>query len=339
MKTRISLLLVPLLATTAAAQSLIVPTADTRTVSALATEGSTSNPTQQDQEVIVAPGFGLFQDSASASVSSPIGFADCFASIDSEILGDSITVSGNTAGNGGLEGEFCASAFIFGDVDFEVTAPCHFRFYGFVEGYDFGVGEASLYDSSGTYLGGVFGFAAGVVPFDDVGFLQPGSYTVEFRGNGGYCTPNSYSSTRLDITLDLTPMGVNYCTSTANSSGSAAVLGFSGTTSISGNDLTLEGSGGPAGSFGLFIYSPTVASLPVGDGTLCVGGPFRRLGSPVAADANGESRQVVPTLSGPLSTWMGGVQIGSTWNFQWIFRDTIGSGLNLSDGLSLSFFE
>lgn len=333
------LITIPFLATTAGAQSLIVPTSDTRTVTAEATEGPYGQPIQQDEETIVAGGFGMFQARASAEVTSPMGFANAFASIQSDILADSITVEGNTAGNGGLGHGFCADAWITGGVVFDVTAPCHFRFHGFVEGYDSGVGQAYLYDSSGTFLGGVFGFAAGVVPFDDSGFLQPGSYSVEFNGNGGYCSPQSYSSTRLDITLDLTPLGDNYCTSSANSSGNAATLGFSGTTMISANDLVLEGSGGPPGTFGLFIFSPTEGATPAGNGTLCVGAPFQRLGSPVVADVNGNSSQAAPTLAGPLSTWMGGVQAGSTWNFQWIFRDSVGAGINLSDGLHLNFFE
>lgn len=337
MKTRTSFVALLLLAPSAASQALIVPTTDTRTVWAHASEGPLGNYVQEDEELIRASGFGLFQAFATAQVSGPNGFADGFAIIDSDIQDTRITVEGSTAGNGSLGPDLCGSGLLIGEVEFDVTAPSYFRFHGFVEGYDQGYGQAYLFDGADNYLGGIFGLAKGVVPFEDTGVMQPGPYRLEFRGNGGYCSPDSYAFTRIDVALDLTPMGTNFCSSSANSSGSAATIGFSGTSSLAANDLVLQGTGGPAGAFGLFVYSPSQGSAPVGDGTLCVGSPFRRLGAPVAADANGNASLALDLGAPPLTTWRGGVDAGSSWHFQWIFRDSVGTGINLSDGLTVNF--
>ena len=324
--------------TTATAQVLINTTSDTRTVTANAIEGSFSNPIQQVSETIVSPGTSLFQETASAAVTGTPGFADCFASIDSEILDTRLTVVGSSAGNGSIDGSCCADAVVFGAIEFDVPEPCHYRFHGFVEGYDGGFGEAYFSESGGATLGGLIGIAAGVVPFDASGTIPAGSYVVSFRANGGFCSPNSFASSNLDFALDLTPVATRYCASTVNSSGNAAAMGLSGSPSVSANDLVLEASGGPPGQLSLFLYAPNEGTLPLGNGTLCVGPPFQRLGDPMFIDAMGGASLALDLAASPLNVWMGGIAPGSTWRFQWIFRDSVGAGLDFSDGLRVSFF-
>lgn len=131
-----------------------------------------------------------------------------------------------------------------------------------------------------------------------------------------------------------TPPWTNYCTSTPNSSGGAALMSASGTASIANNNLVLEASPVP-NSVGLFFYGPQQDIAPFGNGFRCVQGGLSRMGTHTAS--NNELSHAVnvnmPSPSGPVFT------AGSTWDFQAWFRDIPGGGsqFNLSDGLEVSF--
>jgi hypothetical protein len=133
--------------------------------------------------------------------------------------------------------------------------------------------------------------------------------------------------------------GTNYCSSTANSTGLAALIVASGSTSVAANDLQLLASPVPASVPGLFYYGPEMISQPFGNGVRCVGdggvGVFRR--AVRNATAQGELIELVD-LSMP-STGPGQILPGSTWNFQAWFRDPAGGGafFDLSDAVSLTF--
>jgi len=127
------------------------------------------------------------------------------------------------------------------------------------------------------------------------------------------------------------PDPVNYCTTSANSAGPGALMGFTGSASIAANDLMLVCSDLPPGQFGLFFHGPSQQSTALGDGTLCVGGGLVRL-------------PVVTTTATGGATWSfdvtgTGISAGSTRNFQFWYRDPGGgpAGNNLSDGLSATF--
>ena len=133
-----------------------------------------------------------------------------------------------------------------------------------------------------------------------------------------------------------------YCTAAINSAGFRASMGWGGTTSVAANDLLLTATGCPPGKVGLFFYGPGQADLPAGDGTLCVGagglGHFRV--RPLAlTDASGVASTPLDLTSLPASSGPGRILPGSTWNFQFWFRDPGGgpAGFNFSNGLAVDF--
>lgn len=329
MKLVLALVSITALGSPALAQGLIVPITDTRSVSA--TSGA-------DSESYTAAGFGVFNRTASAASSGPGGeFSDAFASMTSNILGDSIEIAGSASGNGSFGSSFCAESEALGTVTFEVTAACEFRFSGFVEAYDQGWSWATLKAQGSTnLLGGYIGLQFGVVPFDDAGYLQPGVYELYLSNYGGYCN-DQYASMNYDVTLELTPFSGSDCSSSPNATGASAQLSARGTPSLGANDLVLEATAGPPGQFSMFLYGEAPSSTPLGNGTLCLGSPFVRLGAPELIDASGSRTLALDYGAAPFTTPQGMIQAGETWRFQWIFRDPVGAGLNLSDVLWVTF--
>ncbi|MDP6538929.1 MAG: M12 family metallo-peptidase [Planctomycetota bacterium] len=138
-------------------------------------------------------------------------------------------------------------------------------------------------------------------------------------------------------------VGVNFCAANPNSTGLAAVIGFSGTTSVSAGDLSLSVWTAPPHQFGLFFYGPERADVPFGDGVLCVGpgnaGLFR-FNPPLLTDGFGDLDRPVDFGAPPASAGPGALLPGGAWHFQFWVRDPLGpggSGFNFSDGLTLLF--
>ena len=106
------------------------------------------------------------------------------------------------------------------------------------------------------------------------------------------------------------------CTSTPNSTGSAARLEASGCDSLIANSLTLEAAPVPANAAGLFLYGPRPAQYPIENGFMCIGAGRRRLGV-THADAAGSLRATLDFQSPQAEP----IQARSTWYFQTYFRD------------------
>lgn len=128
--------------------------------------------------------------------------------------------------------------------------------------------------------------------------------------------------------------------SAPNSHSAGAQIGWSGSRSVSANDLVLEVTGCPPGQFGLFFYGPERASTPFGpNGYLNVGpgatGLFRL---PLAQLTDGAGAVVRPLDfdASPMDAGAGAVVPGSTWSFQFWYRDP-SLGFNLSDALEVTF--
>ena len=132
---------------------------------------------------------------------------------------------------------------------------------------------------------------------------------------------------------------VRYCTSTPNSSGQAAVIDLHGGTSVSANATMLTATGCAPDQFGAFLYGATQVQYPFFDGTLCVSpfgqGLMRVPGTIVTSDQGDVRKPVDLTAMDPLTP----MSVGSTWNFQLIFRDVGPNGptANLTDALSVTF--
>ncbi len=134
-----------------------------------------------------------------------------------------------------------------------------------------------------------------------------------------------------------------FCESRVNSTGVGAYLGFSGSASVSTNDLSLEVNGGVPGKVGLFFYGAGTTDVAFGNGIRCVsggsGGLFR-IYPPLSMDSVGHA--VLPSFldKKPCDTGPGAVTPGAAWNFQFWYRDpgsTQGSTFNLSNALRISF--
>jgi hypothetical protein len=128
---------------------------------------------------------------------------------------------------------------------------------------------------------------------------------------------------------------VNYCVTAPNSMGSGALIDWTGTASVSANDLTLQVSAASATQPGIFYFGDTQPQAPFGDGFRCAGGNVHRL-QVVFTDASGNAMHALDLTSGQLPTV---IDSGDTWNFQYWFRDPTfgGNGFNLSDGLEVLF--
>jgi outer membrane protein assembly factor BamB len=127
-----------------------------------------------------------------------------------------------------------------------------------------------------------------------------------------------------------------YCTATTNSSGEYGRMGFIGSASLGRDDAILVAGGCPANQFGIFYYGAAATEVPFGNGNRCVGGPVFRL--PVSqVGATGEVLHALDYAAPPSAG--GQITAGTTWYFQFWFRDQLGGGVgyDLTDGLEVTF--
>ena len=134
-------------------------------------------------------------------------------------------------------------------------------------------------------------------------------------------------------------LGSGYCSATPNSTGAAASISASGSSSVAENNLHLCALDLPAGQPMLFYYGGGQTAASFGNGLRCVGagasGVFRL---PVlVADTAGHAHYTIDNTLPPSAA--GSLAAGSTWNFQGWYRDPagLGAGFNLTDGLELVF--
>lgn len=124
------------------------------------------------------------------------------------------------------------------------------------------------------------------------------------------------------------------CSSSPNSSGEEAELGYAGSLSVGVGGFSLSLGEAPANEPAIVFGGPLGASLPFGDGTLCVAAPLARVGA--ALIDGGGSAGIAPdlTLPGPAA-----VVLGEPWIFQAWFRDPLagGAGFNTSSALEATF--
>jgi hypothetical protein len=149
---------------------------------------------------------------------------------------------------------------------------------------------------------------------------------------------NGLSELNGGLAFDAGSLGTAYCAANPNSSGAAAELCVSGSTSVSANDLVLSAGPLDANQPGIFYYGPNQIQAVFGDGFRCVGGPggtIVRIFPFALSDAGGTMVQLIDN-SVPSA---GSMTAGATLNFQCWFRDPAGamSGFNLSDARELTF--
>lgn len=151
-------------------------------------------------------------------------------------------------------------------------------------------------------------------------------------GEGGFGSGATYAFT-------LSGRSANYCVGAVNSTGVGSTVTLLGCPSVAANNLVLQANDLPPGTAGYFFYGGGQTQQPVGDGFLCVaagGAGLFRLVPPVLASAQGLLEQPLDLPSLPLA---GQVYVGSTWNFQAVYRDIPagGAGFSFSDAVHILF--
>ncbi len=137
-----------------------------------------------------------------------------------------------------------------------------------------------------------------------------------------------------EFTLEVLPcFGLEYCTSTPNSSGAAAYLQVAGDLSLSGTSTSLQALDCPASRPGIFFYGAGPANMPLANGRLCID-PFSGLHrmQAVWTDPTGFAELPLDFAALPFTP-------DDTWYFQYWFRDPAGGGTgsNLTDAVRVRF--
>lgn len=169
------------------------------------------------------------------------------------------------------------------------------------------------------------------------------SLVLEVDMAQGAC--NEYDMTISGSTIPDGSIGMTYCATNVNSTGSAGVMQAFGSLVVINNDVMLGASQLPTLSFGFFITSATQGFVmnPGGsDGNLCLSGNIGRYVGPGQIQNTGLDGSFslqadltsVPQPSGAVAA-----QAGQTWNFQAWHRDTGASGpsSNFTNGIALTF--
>ncbi len=167
--------------------------------------------------------------------------------------------------------------------------------------------------------------------------LPPGTYTLEFSAPNLLSTQRTVTvtagtATILDVQLD-GPSQTSFCEGTPNSTGDIGEMTLIGSTSVAANDVTLRARRLPAGQTCVFIYGGTQIAQPLFNGFLCVDAPLLRLGV-TTTSPQGASQLPIDLTSPPSAAGL--ITVGSTWNFQAIYRDPAGGGLRANSTLGLA---
>ena len=168
---------------------------------------------------------------------------------------------------------------------------------------------------------------------------------LDFNQNGfldllfGTCT-----GLELWVAVPFTSAGT-YCTAKPNEqpASEGARLDWSGDLNISSGSTTFELSVTDASpnTTGQFFYGSSQIYQPFSYGIQCVGGAVHRLLPQVSTDSNGAISYTLDWNTIPVGSGPGQIHPGSTWNFQFQYRQPAGGGLpggvNFSDAISATF--
>jgi len=200
--------------------------------------------------------------------------------------------------------------------------------------YEFPLPAASTTPAAGWFAAGACSNANLTQVWNSVLVDVDRMFFVLDAAPGQSCTSTFWDLHVDNISVRAGAIGTVYCASRANSSGGPAQLQADGSTLITANDVRLRASGLPLQSVGYFLFSATTARTSVLAGDLCLGAPLRRFSLSVQSSGTTGAVSFSPDLTNlPLGTV---VTPGSTWNFQYWFRD-VGPTANFSEGLALRF--
>lgn len=187
---------------------------------------------------------------------------------------------------------------------------------------------AIVYEPGGAYV---------MHAFDDQSPSGPGLFIGGSFDSLGYFV--SYAIGKYAAACPL----FTHCEAAPNSVGDGALISSSGSPSVSLNDFTLEARHASPNQWGKFYYGPGALQLPFGDGYRCIGegliGTFR-LYPPALTDSTGFTQRLVDFGAHPAGSGPGAITPGSTFSFQYWYRDPFGpggTGFNLSNALRATF--
>lgn len=212
---------------------------------------------------------------------------------------------------------------------------------------------------AGTWYTGIIRYELGDVELwlDGTMVLQA-TIGVLDTGNDLDFTTNNYSNgtnhngciRNLVISNDTTlggggiPIGMNYCTAAANSTGQTGSISANGSDVATNNDVTLLASGLPTNQFGIFLTSMTQGFTPGAGGTsngnICLGGMIGRYSLPnqiLTTGSAGEFSMAIDLDQTPQGASFVSIMGGESWSFQAWHRDPVGVGSNFTNGLEISF--
>ena len=131
----------------------------------------------------------------------------------------------------------------------------------------------------------------------------------------------------------------SFCIAAPNSVGPGARIFASGSMHVDYENLALYAERCPPQQFGLFFYGANWTQVPFFDGYLCVRSPHFRLKPPTQIDGNGVAFKALDFRNPPVGSGPGEILPGSTWSFQFWYRDPAagGTGANTSGGLEIVF--
>lgn len=183
------------------------------------------------------------------------------------------------------------------------------------------------------------GFALGTTHANHVVTIAPGgTIEVQTDSDGGTDSINGIQIVP-GVVVD-GGLGQNYCTAAVNSTGSAARMVASGSTSAAANDLTLSATQLPNNQFGLFLTSRTQSFVSgtggSSNGNLCLGGQIGRINIVRNSGSVGSFSLTVDLGTLPQGGGTVAAMAGDTWNFQAWYRDGVGLGSNFTDGLEIT---
>ncbi len=328
----------------ASAQAQMRVVTQSRSVYVRALAGQ-ANPPMLDQ-LVSAPDTGPFNASPNVQRSSSEANASASGSQLSTIATDQITCDSSTAASANITAvpwdPFVASsayASSWLEVTFDLDYPVRFEATG-----NLFAPYASSYvtldrPSAPTVWSQSPGPQANT-PIDGSGVLTPGRYKLIASASAsasGASDPFGQSGLDLEFVVE-SLVGDNYCATNPNSSGTTAVIGASGSSTVSDADLVLHVGGAKPNAAGLFFYGPTQAPLPFGSGVMCVGAPRYRLSAPAQTNTFGALDHVIDFNAPPAGSGPSAFAPGVTWNFQFWYRDAAANPtFNTSNGLSIAF--
>lgn len=151
---------------------------------------------------------------------------------------------------------------------------------------------------------------------------------------GAACTATRWNFGIDNISVQRGTLGTVYCASRINSTGQGAELVGTGSSVVAQNDVDFRVTRLPQQSFGYFLMGPTQARTAVFSGDLCLGSGVVRFAQSVLSSGTQGSVDFSPNLAQLPQGVI--VPVGSTWHFQYWFRD-VGPSANFSEALSVRF--